>query len=137
MSGINYSNIECRLNLWLNYKSLLLFFLLIFWLNLWLNKWIFLLIKKNKKWNFRLPINSSKINLTQITKWNNNNKNSYINQKMVAIKKVTFHEKLDNLANAKLDKGDMWKHFDDLDELNYIYLRHAKWCSLNSHVILR
>ena len=52
---------------------------------------------------------------------------------MVAIKKVTFREKLDNLANAKLDKCDMWKHFDDLDDAKKWALAQDKNLSYKFH----
>ena len=52
---------------------------------------------------------------------------------MVAIKKVTFREKLDNLAKSKLDKGDMWKHFDDLDAAKKWALTQDKNLSYKFH----
>ena len=52
---------------------------------------------------------------------------------MAAIKKVTFREKLDNLLIAKLDNGDMWKHFDDLDDAKKWALAQNKNLSYKFH----
>ena len=50
------------------------------------------------------------------------------------IVKMTFREKLDNLAMAKLDKGDIWKHFDDLDEAKKWALEQDRNLSYKFHL---